>query len=246
MTTTFIGVLVALALVDSTSFGTLLIPIWLLLTPGKLRLGRLASYLGTVVLFYFLVGLALAAGADSLVEALRGPLDAISSTTWRIIQLVIGIALIILSYVAEARIRRSRNDGKDGTVGRLEGWRSRALSDAGSGGAGSLVKLALVGTSIELLTMLPYLAAIAMLTAADLGAVELTASIAVYCLVMVVPAIVLCAGRLTFHERVDPTLHKINDWFSRHSDKAVGWTLGGIGIGVAVNAVINLIVLATQ
>lgn len=38
MTTAFIGVLVVLALVDSTSFGTLLIPIWLLLTPGKLRI----------------------------------------------------------------------------------------------------------------------------------------------------------------------------------------------------------------
>ena len=35
MTTAFIGVLVVLALVDSTSFGTLLIPIWLLLTPAS-------------------------------------------------------------------------------------------------------------------------------------------------------------------------------------------------------------------
>ena len=243
MTTAFIGVLVVLALVDSTSFGTLLIPIWLLLTPGKLRISRLASSLGTVVLFYFLVGLALAAGADSLVEALREPLDTVPSLAWRIIQLVVGIVLIILSYVAESRIRRSRADGK---VGRLEGWRSRALSDAGSGSAGSLVKLALVGTSIEMLTMLPYLAAIAMLTAADLSPLELTASITVYCLVMVIPAIVLCIGRIALHERVDPTLRKINDWFSRHSDKAVGWTLGGIGIGVAANAVINLVILATQ
>lgn len=137
------------------------------------------------MLFYFLVGLALAAGADSLVEALREPLDAVPSLAWRIIQLVVGIVLIILSYIAESRIRRSRADGK---VGRLEGWRSRALSDAGSGSAGSLVKLALVGTSIELLTMLPYLAAIAMLTAAGLSPLELTASIAVYCLVMVIPA----------------------------------------------------------
>lgn len=105
MTTAFIGVLVVLALVDSTSFGTLLIPIWLLLTPGKLRISRLASYLGTVVLFYFLVGLALAAGADSLVEALREPLDAVPSLAWRIIQLVVGIVLIILSYVVDGRVR---------------------------------------------------------------------------------------------------------------------------------------------
>ena len=35
MTTTLAVSLAVLALVDSTSFGTLLIPIWLLLTPGR-------------------------------------------------------------------------------------------------------------------------------------------------------------------------------------------------------------------
>ena len=32
-----IGSLVLLALIDSTSFGTLLIPIWMMLAPGRLR-----------------------------------------------------------------------------------------------------------------------------------------------------------------------------------------------------------------
>ena len=126
MTTAFIGVLVVLALVDSTSFGTLLIPIWLLLTPGKLRISRLASYLGTVVLFYFLVGLALAAGADSLSKHCENHWMP-SSLVWRIIQLVVGIVLIILSYIAESRIRQPRR-----RQGRQAGWCSRALSDAGS------------------------------------------------------------------------------------------------------------------
>lgn len=104
------------------------------------------------------------------------------------------------------------------------------------------MKLALVGTSIEVATMLPYLVAIGLLTAADLGALMLGLGLTAYCLLMVLPAIVLTAARVAFAHRVDPVLVRINDWFTRHSDKAVGWTVGGIGIGVAVNAVINLAV----
>ena len=43
-----LGALALLALVDSTSFGTLLIPTWLLLAPGRLRPGRILIYLATV------------------------------------------------------------------------------------------------------------------------------------------------------------------------------------------------------
>ncbi|WP_279491531.1 hypothetical protein [Actinomadura sp. KC216] len=36
-------------------------------------------------------------------------------------------------------------------------------------------------------------------------------------------------------------LRRINDWFTRNSAKALGWTVGGIGIGLALNAVIALL-----
>ena len=54
--------------------------------------------------------------------------------------------------------------------------------------------------------MLPYLAAIGLITTSDLS---LTGSVAVllgYCLVMVAPALVLLAARLLLHERLSPTL----------------------------------------
>ena len=43
-----IGSLVVLALIDSTSFGTLLIPLGLLTAPGRLRIGRLLLFLSVV------------------------------------------------------------------------------------------------------------------------------------------------------------------------------------------------------
>ena len=48
MTLALLGPLVVLALVDSTSFGTLLIPIWLMLAPGRLKAGRILVFLATV------------------------------------------------------------------------------------------------------------------------------------------------------------------------------------------------------
>lgn len=239
-------ILVGLSLIDSTSFGTLLIPVWLLLTPGKIKAGRITAYLVTVVIFYFAIGLALAAGADTLVEVLREPLAVIPSVAWRTVQAITGIGLIILSYYLEARINRRQESQTPGTPGRLARWRSRALEDADHGGATSVVKLALVGTSLEVLTMLPYLAAIGILTAADLSHAGLTAGVAAYCLLMILPAVILTIARLTMHERLTPVLTRINNWFSRLSGKAVGWTVGGIGIGILVNAVINMVILTTS
>ncbi|RYJ05279.1 MAG: hypothetical protein EON52_12390, partial [Actinomycetales bacterium] len=59
-----LSTLLVLALVDSTSIGTLVVPIWLLLSPAGARVGRMAAYLGTVALFYLGVGLLLLAGVD--------------------------------------------------------------------------------------------------------------------------------------------------------------------------------------
>src|SRR5690606_13354204 len=44
--------LAVLALIDSTSFGTLLIPLWLLLSPGRPSPHRVLLFLGTVAAFY--------------------------------------------------------------------------------------------------------------------------------------------------------------------------------------------------
>lgn len=239
MSAGLIALLAGLSLLDSTSFGTLLIPIWLLLAPGRVRCGRIAVYLGTVAAFYLVVGLALAAGADATLTAARDLAAGIPETPLRVAQLVLGAALVALSYLLEARIRRRGDE-----PGRLQAWRARSVTDSGPAGARSLMALAIVATGIEVATMLPYLAAIGLLTAAAPGPIVLGAALAAYCLVMVAPAVVLTALRVVWHSRVDPLLTRINRWFERNNAKAVGWTVGGIGIGVGVNAIINLVVQA--
>lgn len=46
MSTGLLLSLAGLALLDSTSIGTLFIPVWLLLTPDRIGVGRVLGYLG--------------------------------------------------------------------------------------------------------------------------------------------------------------------------------------------------------
>jgi hypothetical protein len=52
-----VSTMLLLALIDSLSIGTLLIPIFFLLTPGRAPAGKLLAYLATIAGFYFVVGL---------------------------------------------------------------------------------------------------------------------------------------------------------------------------------------------
>jgi hypothetical protein len=93
-----IGALALLALIDSTSFGTLLIPVWLLMAPGRVRVGRMLLYLGSIAGFYALVGLAILLGAGALSDTLAG----LSSTRPFLIgQLLLGIGLFAWSFKLE-------------------------------------------------------------------------------------------------------------------------------------------------
>lgn len=227
--------LAALALIDSTSFGTLLIPIWLLLAPGRVRAGRMLVYLGTIAVFYFAVGMAIVLGATTFIEDIGALLDT-RPAMW--VQLVLGVGLLALSFRFDAK-----KQAKEG--GRMTRWRERALgveAEAADGGTRTrtsvlpLAGLALTAATIEVATMLPYLAAIGMVTSAGLGTAEITLTMAGYCTVMVVPALALLAARLVARNAVEPVLVKINDWMVKHAAGTTGWVLGIVGFLVARDA----------
>jgi hypothetical protein len=68
MTTGLLLTLAVLVVVDSTSFGTLGIPVYLLLAAERSPVSRLLIYLGTVAVFYFLVGVTLMLGLSTVLE----------------------------------------------------------------------------------------------------------------------------------------------------------------------------------
>jgi len=222
-----LGSLAVLALIDSTSFGTLLIPAWLLIHPGRVRAARLLVFLGTVAAFYFAVGVAVALGADAFLPQITRLLDT-RRVLWA--QLVVGVALFFWSFRLERKNKTAPESG------RLLGWRERALADGG--GVAALAGLALMAAAVEVTTMLPYLAAIGMVTTAALPAAHIVLVMAGYCLVMIAPALLLLVARLTAGRHLIPMLTRLSDWMVRSNTMA--WIVGIVGFLLARDAVVRL------
>jgi hypothetical protein len=231
MTLALLGGLALLALVDSTSFGTLLIPIWLMLAPGRIRVGRFLVYLGTVAAFYFVVGVLLVAGVARFSDEIS---DALDTTPVQIAQLVLGLGLL----VAGLRLGSTKSAGPSG---RLLRWRERAVGENGS--VRGLMALAVTAVLIEVASMVPYLAAIGLIGTADVSRPTTVAVLAGYCLVMVLPALVLLGGRIGAAGLVEPLLQRVNAWMERTGRENTAWLLGIIGVILAANALDGLGVL---
>jgi len=229
---TLLASLLVLALIDSTSFGTLLIPLWLLATPGRLRPGRVLVFVATVVAFYWVVGLAILWGAGWAFEGLA---RIVASPVGHVLALVAGVLLIVWSHLLDRRAKREKRDGVV-LSGRAARWRERAVG-TGAGGAGALVALALTATTVELASMLPYLGATGAITASGIGWPWTALVLAGYCVVMVSPALVLLVARVVAARRVEPVLQRLEGWLTRNASETLSWVVGIAGILLVVHAV---------
>jgi hypothetical protein len=257
------GALAVLALVDSTSFGTLLIPVWLLISPGRVRVGRMVIYLGSIAGFYALVGLVILLGAGAMSDTLA----TLSSTRpFLIAQLLIGVGLFAWSFKLEPIGGRrtaepmasataagtgpaagagtgadtaSAADQPVAPTGKLSLWRERVLgSESGSGLA--LATLAVGAGLVEVATMLPYLAALGLIGTQGPGWPTSGLWILGYCLVMIAPALVLTAARVFAARLVAGPLGRLDSWLTRNAASTTAWVVGIVGFLVARDAISRL------
>ena len=236
MNTELIALLVLLALIDSTSFGTLLIPLCLMLAPGLPRPGRILLFLGTVVGFYLLLGIALLLGASTLLDTLQ---EVGNSQPLRVAQLVGGVGIMAVGVLMEPwtkagkerrLARRTEKLARSGPSLQMR-MRMRAIDPSVS--VGAVIALALAASAIEAASMIPYLAAIGLLTASELSLTSRGAALFGYCLVMIAPALLLLAARLLLHDHVAPALTKLEDFMSRNANEAMAWVIFLVGLYVA-------------
>lgn len=224
MTVELVLTLVVLALVDSLSLGTLLVPLFLLLAPAGPRVGRVAVYLATIAIFSLAAGTVLMLGAVTALDRLH----AVGGTRpLRIAQLVVGGGLFVWSFLL------GRKKG-GATSGRLVRWRDRAMTEGAS--AVPLVLLALGAGLVEIATMVPYLGAVTLLTSSGLADASGVGVLAGYCAVMVLPAVVLLAVRIAAGHRVEPVLRRTVAWMERSAADSTAWAVGIVGFLVARDA----------
>lgn len=231
--------LTTLALIDSTSFGTLLVPLWLMLAPGQLRPGRVGLFLLTVAACYLALGVALATGATALLDHFDGVMK---SAPARVAQYVVGFGLMAAGITmepwtkagkAKRAARRAAREARTGP-GRLTRWRGRATE--GTARATAVVALAATAVAIEAATMVPYMAAVGLLTASELSLAATSVVLAGYCVVMITPALALLAIRLLLRERIAPTLTRLEGWMNRHSREATAWIVFLLGMYLVATA----------
>lgn len=228
--------LVVLALIDSTSFGTLLIPLWLMLAPGRPRPGRIVLFLLVVAGFYLVLGILLTAGALTLLDELQATMRA---TPFRVAQLVLGVVLLTLGLTIEpltrrGKERRAARRRRKGAGDRMHAWRARVVD--GGGGSGALVGLAVTAAAVEAASMVPYLAAIGLIVSSGPAPATALAVLTGYCAVMITPALLLLVARLALHERVTPLLGRVESWLSANAREATAWVVFLLGLFVAGDA----------
>ncbi|MDO9477300.1 MAG: GAP family protein [Pseudohongiella sp.] len=229
--------LIGLALIDSTSIGTLLIPIWLLLDHRQVRASSMMIYLLTIAGLYLLMGIAIMLGADLLANAESPapfneahPTNSITSLLVLIAQLAIGIGLFVISFRFDS--------SKPGASSRIERWKQKAADATTS--VRFLMGLALFAALAEVATMLPYLGAIALIATAQLPWHLVFALMLAYCLLMILPAMVLLVLRMLLGERIRPMLIKVDRWITQNAASALGWVLGIAGFLIASDALSRL------
>lgn len=222
--------LLILALADGLSVGTLLIPLFLLIAPGRVRAGRILLYLATIAAFYLAVGMLLMLGLVNIIEV-AGAL--ISSTGGQIALLVIGAAMLVTAVVMPTRHRE-----RGGEPGRLVRWRARMLDPQTTPLV--VMGVALAAGIVEVAGMLPYLIGMTMIANEPIGLGSQYLLLVAYCLVMVVPALILLAARLLAASVVERPLARFAAWMQRTGAENTAWLLGLAGFFIARGAATQL------
>lgn len=223
MTLAVMGALLALALVDSTSIGTLGIPVVLLLAP-RIRVSRVFLYLGALGLFYFLLGVPLLLGLDYMV----GLGDNLVTQGWAGGALIaFGVLLVLVSFVVDGSVRRWL-----GKPPRPSRWRARVQGAESSGSA--VVLLALGAGAVEAASMLPYIAAMGLISSSGAGMGTQFGVLAGYVVVMMLPALILLGARVALNAKLTPLLERVDRWITKHGASTIGWVVGIVGVLIAL------------
>lgn len=226
--------LILLALIDSLSIGTLVIPLILLLQP-KLKRGYIATYALTLGLFYFALGTLLLLGLGSLLTPLSKAVDS-QAGLW--VQLVIGSVLLIWALFYDTapfqRMMHGKNwSNHDGT----QRWEARL---AGSKSIATIISVALLAGTFEAATMAPYLAAIGTLATSNNPLNIQLGILAIYCVIMFVPAMILAVFRFWSGQRFDHGLLRFKTWAAKQVTETTPWIVGIIAFFVARYAAYEL------
>lgn len=229
-----------LALIDSTSMGTLEIPLILLVVGeggARRTAARTLLFLLVIGVFYLLLGIGLLAGLLPMLEHVGHVLE---SSAAKVVLVVIGVLLVLWSHRADPAEVRKRGGDPEASARR---WTARARR--ASGNPGMLIGLALVAGLLEAASMIPYLAATGIIADLGIGLGRGSLVLLGYCAVMIGPGALLCGVRALLDARADALLDRIHDRAVRYAASAFSWAIGIIGVILLLNSAPDVTALVT-
>ncbi|GGA75453.1 MULTISPECIES: GAP family protein [Bacillaceae] len=178
------------ALVDILSPGVLAITGYLLLTQPNQLSSRLFVFLLVIQLGYFMIGLLLYFGGDTLLE-LIGKLSEFDFINW--FYTITGTLLVLISFIKP----------KDSTIERLTSWIPRQTTIKG------IIILGIIVFLIEFVTALPYFYSVFLLNHLSINSFSSIFVIIGYNLVMVLPSLLLLGISIVFNDKLQHFLKNI-------------------------------------
>lgn len=197
-----------LALLDTLSPTIIGVTLFLILTDNKNLTSRLLSYLFTVAILYFSLGTIMMLSLDYIMETFS---NIFQSDYYRWILFGLGIILFVGSYFIPKN--RQSNVPKPKTQ--------------------SIFSMVLIGIAtflIEAGTALPYFAAIGLVTNIDIPFYEKFSIIAVYNIIMILPALIIFLGYKLFSKRINSTLVNLRNKISGSSNSVLSWIMCIVGV----------------
>lgn len=228
--------LAGLALIDSTSIGTLVLPLLMLVHP-RVRADRVLIYLATLAAFYLVLGVVILLVGDTVASSVSS-LDGSRTLDWA--QVVVGLGLLVGSFWPDTPWAKeaAQQRAASGQPSRAQRWVDTIVT--GDGRVGTVAGVALVAGLIEAASMLPYLGALALIGASGVPFVAQVGILGAYNLIMIIPALVLLGARLALRSRADALLERVAGWVGDRVGGAIWWVIGIAGFFLAADAVARL------
>lgn len=197
-----------LALLDTLSPTIIGVTLFLILTDNKNLTSRLLTYLSTVVLLYFSLGIIMMIGLNYIIEAFSNIFQN------RIFSWVIFILGVIL-FTASFFISENKKDN-------IPKPKSQSIF--------SIIFIGVTTFIIEAGTALPYFAAIGLLTTNNIPFYQWIPTIAAYNIIMILPALFIFFGYKLFGKWINSTLFNLRDKISSSSTSALSWIMCLVGL----------------
>ncbi len=211
------------ALVDILSPGVLAITGYLLLTQPNQLSSRLFVFLLVIQLGYFIIGLLLYFGGDTLLELIE-QLSEFDFINW--FYTVTGTLLVLVSFIKP----------KESTIERLTSWIPRQTTIKG------IIILGIIVFLIEFVTALPYFYSIFLLNHLSINSFSSIFVIIGYNFVMVLPSLLLLGISIVFKDKLQHFLRNIKTKLNEAPISSVLVAIGVVGavfFNIGIRGILN-------